>query len=246
MTLPAPVTAPVTPPSTQLAAWRERLTDAPVVSLDATPLAGASSVLAVVAHPDDETLAMGGLLAGLARRGTQVDVLCLTSGEAAVRHLGIEVEALADRRERELRAAARQLGVLSIVTARLPDGGLADAPGTALDAVLRQLEARPDAQVVTLWREDPHPDHRAAARAALRAGTTLGAPVHELLLWTVHWTAPDEVGDDVTLLATDEPSRSARARALASYTSQTEPLIPGLDPVLPPEVVAWPHEVLVG
>lgn len=246
MTLPAPVTAPVTPPSTQLAAWRERLTDAPVVSLDATPLAGASSVLAVVAHPDDETLAMGGLLAGLALRGTQVDVLCLTSGEAAVRHLGIEVEALADRRERELRAAARQLGVLSIVTARLPDGGLADAPGTALDAVLRQLEARPDAQVVTLWREDPHPDHRAAARAALRAGTTLGAPVHELLLWTVHWTAPDEVGDDVTLLATDEPSRSARARALASYTSQTEPLIPGLDPVLPPEVVAWPHEVLVG
>lgn len=246
MTLPAPVTAPVTPPSIHLDAWRERLTSVPPVPLKATPLADASYVLAVVAHPDDETLAMGGLLAGLARRGAEVDVLCLTSGEAAVRHLGVEVEALADRRERELRTAARRLGVRSVVTARLPDGGLADVPGTALDAVLRQLEPRPDAQVVTLWRDDPHPDHRAAARAALRAGTTLGTPVHELLLWTVHWTPPEEVRDDVTLLAHDEASLAARARALASYTSQTTPLVAGLGPVLPREVVAWPHEVLVG
>lgn len=246
MTLPAPVTAPVTPPSRHLDAWRERLTSVPPVPLKATPLADASFVLAVVAHPDDETLAMGGLLAGLARRGAEVDVLCLTSGEAAVRHLGVEVEALADRRERELRTAARRLGVRSVVTARLPDGGLADVPGTALDAVLRQLEPRPDAQVVTLWRDDPHPDHRAAARAALRAGTTLGTPVHELLLWTVHWTPPEEVRDDVTLLAHDEASLAARARALASYTSQTTPLVAGLGPVLPPEVVTWPHEVLVG
>ena len=246
MTLPAPVTAPVTPPSRHLDAWRERLTSVPPVPLKATPLADASYVLAVVAHPDDETLAMGGLLAGLARRGAEVDVLCLTSGEAAVRHLGVEVEALADRRERELRTAARRLGVRSVVTARLPDGGLADVPGTALDAVLRQLEPRPDAHVVTLWRDDPHPDHRAAARAALRAGTTLGTPVHELLLWTVHWTPPEEVRDDVTLLAHDEASLAARARALASYTSQTTPLVAGLGPVLPREVVAWPHEVLVG
>jgi LmbE family N-acetylglucosaminyl deacetylase len=246
VTLPAPVTAPVTPPSRHLDAWRERLTSVPPVPLKATPLADASYVLAVVAHPDDETLAMGGLLAGLARRGAEVDVLCLTSGEAAVRHLGVEVEALADRRERELRTAARRLGVRSVVTARLPDGGLADVPGTALDAVLRQLEPRPDAQVVTLWRDDPHPDHRAAARAALRAGTTLGTPVHELLLWSVHWTPPEEVRDDVTLLAHDEASLAARARALASYTSQTTPLVAGLGPVLPREVVAWPHEVLVG
>ena len=246
MTLPALVTAPVTPPSRYLTAWRERLTGATAVPLDATSLAAASSVLAVVAHPDDETLAMGGLLAGLARRGAQVDVLCLTSGEAALRHLGIEVQALADRRERELRRAARRLGVRSVVTARLPDGGLADVPGTALDAVLRQLEPRPDAQVVTLWRDDPHPDHRAAARAALRAGTTLGTPVHELLLWSVHWTPPEEVRGDVTLLAHDQASLAARAGALTSYTSQTTPLVAGLDPVLPPEVVRWPHEVLVG
>jgi LmbE family N-acetylglucosaminyl deacetylase len=246
VTLPASATVPVTPPSLHLAAWRARLAAAGAVPLDATPLGDAASVLAVTAHPDDETLAMGGLLFELARRGVAVDLLCLTSGEAAVRHLGVEVERLADRREDELRIAAGRLGVDSVVTARLPDGGLEHVPGTALDAVLRRLEMRRDAHVVTLWRDDTHPDHRAAARAALRAGTTLGAPVHELLLWTVHWTAPDEVRDDVTLLATDEPSRAARARALTSYTSQTEPLIPGLDPVLPSDVLSWPHEVLVG
>ena len=41
MTLPAPVTAPVTPPSRCLTAWRERLTGASAVPLDATPLADA-------------------------------------------------------------------------------------------------------------------------------------------------------------------------------------------------------------
>ena len=246
MTPPASVTTPVTPPSVQLTAWRTRLATAPAVPVEATALADASSVLAVTAHPDDETLAMGGLLSALTRRGVPVDLLCLTSGEAAVRHLGVEVERLAYRRERELRTAAARLGLSAVVTARLPDGGLEHVPGTALDAVLRQLGTRRDAHVVTLWRDDPHPDHRAAARAALRAGTTLGTPVHELLLWTAHWTAPDEVPDDVTLLATDEPSRAARSRALASYTSQTEPLLPGLEPVLPSEVLAWPHEMLVG
>jgi LmbE family N-acetylglucosaminyl deacetylase len=189
---------------------------------------------------------MGGLLAGLARRGAAVDVLCLTSGEAAVAHAGTDVPGLGDRRERELWAAARRLGVRSVVTARLPDGGLLEAPGTALDAVLRHVDRHGTVHLVTLWRDDPHPDHRAAAHAALRAGVTLGVPVHETLLWTPHWTPPEEVTDDVTRLALDEPDRAARARALASYTSQTQPLAPGLEPVLPPDVVSWPHEVLVG
>lgn len=246
MTVRAPVAVPVTPPSAHLSAWQARLAGVPAVPVDELSLAHAPAVLAVVAHPDDETLAMGGLLAALARRGACVDVLCLTSGEAAVRHTGREVPGLADRRERELWSATRRLGVRSTVTARLPDGDLTSASGTALDAVLRQVERLGTGHLVTLWRGDPHPDHRAAAHAALRAGITLGVPVHETLLWTPHWTPPDEVPDDVTPLALDAADRAARARALASYTSQTAPLAPGLEPVLPPDVVAWPHEVLVG
>lgn len=246
MTVHAPVAVSVTPPSTHLSAWEARLAGVPAVPVEELSLAHAPAVLAVVAHPDDETLAMGGLLAALARRGACVDVLCLTSGEAAVRHTGHEVPGLADRRERELWAATRHLGVRSTVTARLPDGDLTSASGTALDAVLRQVELHGTGHLVTLWRGDPHPDHRAAAHAALRAGVTLGLPVHETLLWSPHWTPPEEVLDHLTPLALDDQDRAARARALASYTSQTAPLVPGLGPVLPPDVVAWPHEVLVG
>jgi hypothetical protein len=39
------------------------------------------SLLCVVAHPDDETMLCGGLLALLASRGVKVDILSLTRGE---------------------------------------------------------------------------------------------------------------------------------------------------------------------
>ncbi|GAA3512172.1 PIG-L deacetylase family protein [Actinocatenispora rupis] len=41
-------------------------------------------VLAVVAHPDDETLFLGGVLAGLAASGAEVSVLSATLGEGAL------------------------------------------------------------------------------------------------------------------------------------------------------------------
>jgi LmbE family N-acetylglucosaminyl deacetylase len=44
------------------------------------------SVLAVVAHPDDESFALGAILAGFADAGTEVSVLCLTRGEASTLH----------------------------------------------------------------------------------------------------------------------------------------------------------------
>jgi LmbE family N-acetylglucosaminyl deacetylase len=41
-----------------------------------------SRLLAILAHPDDETFRCGGMLALLARRGVRVWVLCATRGEA--------------------------------------------------------------------------------------------------------------------------------------------------------------------
>jgi LmbE family N-acetylglucosaminyl deacetylase len=40
-------------------------------------------VLAVCAHPDDETFGLGALLAAFADRGAKVSVLCFTRGEAS-------------------------------------------------------------------------------------------------------------------------------------------------------------------
>jgi len=73
-------------------------------------------VLAIVAHPDDETMLTGGVLALLARAGAAVHYLCATRGE------GGEVgeppvcarEELGFVREREMRCAAQALGGASV------------------------------------------------------------------------------------------------------------------------------------
>lgn len=74
-------------------------------------------LLAVHAHPDDETLAMGGLLATWAAAGQPVTVVTCTRGERGetigddLRHLEGDGAALADHRQVELVAALRALGV---------------------------------------------------------------------------------------------------------------------------------------
>jgi LmbE family N-acetylglucosaminyl deacetylase len=68
-------------------------------------------MLAVVAHPDDESFGLGAVLDAFDRAGTSISVLCLTHGEAYTVH---DVAGyLADVRSRELTAAARILGVLT-------------------------------------------------------------------------------------------------------------------------------------
>ncbi|MCW4386498.1 DUF6113 family protein [Salinibacterium sp. SYSU T00001] len=75
--------------------------------------------LFVHAHPDDETISTGGMLALLAERGADVTVLTCTRGEAgevipeSLRHLEGDGPALAAHREGELRAALAALGVTS-------------------------------------------------------------------------------------------------------------------------------------
>jgi N-acetylglucosamine malate deacetylase 2 len=51
------------------------------------PLAGVTSVLAVVAHPDDESFGLGGVVERLTGRGATASVLCFTHGRRPdVRH----------------------------------------------------------------------------------------------------------------------------------------------------------------
>lgn len=83
---------------------------------DQTLLGGAQRVLFVHAHPDDETLATGGLIAELAARGVRVAVLTATRGEQGevvdgpLSHLAGTPE-LTAHREQEVAAACRVLGV---------------------------------------------------------------------------------------------------------------------------------------
>ena len=44
----------------------------------------APALLVILAHPDDESFAMGGTLAKYAAQGVQVTLVCATRGEAGI------------------------------------------------------------------------------------------------------------------------------------------------------------------
>ena len=79
------------------------------------------TVLAVFAHPDDESLACGGTLARLADLGARVVVMIASHGERGAQTGPARDEALGLARAIEMRAAATALGVSDLVIWDHPD-----------------------------------------------------------------------------------------------------------------------------
>ena len=129
------------------------------------PDPGRRTLLAVFAHPDDETV-VAPLLARYAREGVRVYLAIATDGQKGVReHAGIAAgEALATARAAEARCACRALGIEPPVLIGLEDGALHRSGNGAalLEAIARLFaELRPD--VVITWGPDGvsgHTDHR--------------------------------------------------------------------------------------
>ncbi|GAB2649407.1 PIG-L deacetylase family protein [Prescottella soli] len=146
-------------------------------------VASRGSVLAVVAHPDDESFGLGAVLAALAASGSDVRVLCLTRGEASTLGAGVD---LAQVRRAELATAAQRLGAGGVELRDFPDGGLHEVDPAMLDAVvLDTLGAASTLVVFESGGVTGHPDHRAATAAAFRVAAVEGLHVLE---WGV---APD-------------------------------------------------------
>ena len=81
-----------------------------------------ASVLAVVAHPDDESFGLGAVIDTLAAGGAAVHILCYTRGEASTLN---ETRAdLRRARELELSQAGAELGAASVTLLDYPDGRL--------------------------------------------------------------------------------------------------------------------------
>ena len=89
---------------------------------ESTRLPAWSTMLAVVAHPDDESFGLGAILDAFHLAGTRTAVLCLTPGEASTLH-GVTGELTAVG-AREFAEAARTLGVTDTVLRDFPDGSL--------------------------------------------------------------------------------------------------------------------------
>lgn len=142
------------------------------------------TVLAVCAHPDDESFGMGAVLSGLVTRGAAASLLCFTHGEAST--LGADGSDLATRRAEELAAAAAALGLRQVVLHRHPDGALCECPVEELVPEVDEAIDATGADCLLVFDEGGitgHPDHQRATAAALAAAARRGLPV---LAWTLH------------------------------------------------------------
>ena len=211
------------------------------------------SLLAVFAHPDDESFAIGGTLAKYAAAGGEVSLAVATRGEAGRGGGDPVLKGMA--REQELRRAARLLGVRHLRVLGLWDGHVARADRSLLVSrfvgILREL--RP--QVVITFGPDGisgHPDHVAIGEAtteafglAGRAAYTVGPggedlkPHHPLRLFYVApspatrecWRKGEGMSPADGLTAVDIGAfRETKVRAMQSHESQDQPF-PG-DPEL--------------
>lgn len=90
-------------------------------------------LLAVLAHPDDETFGTGGTLALYARRGVEVHLVCATRGEVGEmdERLMQGFTSVAERREAELRCAADKLGLKEVHFLNYRDSGMPGSPDNA-------------------------------------------------------------------------------------------------------------------
>ena len=150
-------------------------------------------LLAVFAHPDDETFGTGGSLAYYASQGVEVHLVCATRGEVGE----VEPELLqgynsvGELRENELRCAAGHLGLAGVHFLSYRDSGMAGSKENEHpDALVKADISLVAGEVVQLIRKirpqvvitfDPiggymHPDHIAIQRATEKAFHAAGDP----------------------------------------------------------------------
>jgi N-acetylglucosamine malate deacetylase 2 len=189
------------------------------------------AVLAVVAHPDDETFGLGAVVDRLATGGAAVHVLCYTHGEAST--LNETGASLSRARAAELRQASAALGAATITLLGYPDGRLARTPEGELAAHITRLAARHGPAGLLVFDDTGitgHPDHQAATRAALRAGRAAGLPV---LAWTLPATVASQLRSETGQTFTGQPpdridlcvrvDRARQRRAALMHASQISP-----------------------
>jgi len=134
------------------------------------------SAMAITAHPDDIEFSCAGTLARWARAGARISYVLCTSGDVGIAEPGMTHARAAEIREEEAREAARIAGAAEIIFLREPDGML-EATLNLRKRLVREIRRfRPEVLIAgdptIVWSGSDyinHPDHRAAAQAALDA-----------------------------------------------------------------------------
>jgi LmbE family N-acetylglucosaminyl deacetylase len=152
-----------------------------------------STLVTFHAHPDDEAIATGGVMAKAAAQGHRVVLVVATRGEHGEVADGFlrPDEELWQRRVEETHAAAKILGVARVAFLGYVDSGMMgtpenDAPEAFWQADVEEAAGRlaailteESADVLTVYDENGvygHPDHIQVHRVGVRAGELAGTP----------------------------------------------------------------------
>jgi LmbE family N-acetylglucosaminyl deacetylase len=207
---------------------------------DIAPFALTSGrVVVVSAHPDDETLAIGGLLQSLHRAGARIELVIATDGEAAFPALQPDDRgALGRCRRDEMIKALGHLGLgdVPVFWLGLPDSAVSAGE---LSELLTPIMAGAD-MCLAPWPDDPHPDHRAAGAAARRAAGA-STEVWGYPIWTWPWKDPHDDPMPWKLAGRHRlgvGDRERKRAAIAAFGSQLGPGPFGEAPIVCREAVA--------
>jgi LmbE family N-acetylglucosaminyl deacetylase len=155
------------------------------------------SAMTIFAHPDDAEFSCSATVAKWAKTGCEITYVLITSGNVGTHDKTYTPESLMEVREREQRNACAVLGVKHVEFLRHDDGRLVADLDLRRELVRLIRKYQPEVvfcgdpnQVFWLNNRINHPDHRAAALAAIDA--VFPASEMELLwpeegpVWKVH------------------------------------------------------------
>jgi LmbE family N-acetylglucosaminyl deacetylase len=188
-----------------------------------------TTVVVVVAHPDDESFGLGAVIDAFVRAGAAVQVVCLTRGEAST--LVPAAGGLAPVRALEMEEATGILGVERLDLLDFPDGGLAEVPFDRLvDAVRGVVDPAEGLLAFDIGGLTGHRDHVRATEVAMALAERWGCG---LLGWTLteevartlrRETGAGFVGHPASAVdVTVEVDRAVQCRAIAAHRSQAIP-----------------------
>jgi LmbE family N-acetylglucosaminyl deacetylase len=193
----------------------------------------ALKMLCVLAHPDDESLGLGGVLAKYGSEGVQTYVITATRGELGWFGQPEDnpgPQRLGQIREGELRDAARVLEVKELMLLDYHDGALHEADQQVLTRQIVEQIRRIQPDVIVTFDQNGvygHPDHIAATRAATAAAIAAADPEYQ------GSTLPPHAVPKFYYFAWTKEVQEAYERAFGDLIMQIE----GVER----RAVPWPH-----
>jgi len=208
--------------------WCSLLTDLPVFC------PGSGPMLVLAPHPDDETLAIGGLLCAQRENNVPIALVAVTDGENAYDGYA----GLGELRVREQTRAASRLGIRSqdLVRLRISDSDVGSKQSSIVQQLLPRITS--ETHILAPWTHDFHPDHEACGLVARELASRTSARLTFYLFWAWHrGTRALLQGLRLEGFPLTSTQRTAKAEALAFHASQLHH--PSGDPILH-GVHLWP------